>query len=158
MPTVRVASHRDIDRLVTLESALFVEDAGQHEPYTDATWPRREGRADFERFIDSPDCLLTAACEGNHIVGFLAGYLSPPSPTRQPVTFATLRSLYVDDDHRRSGAASALTEHFVTWATARGAVEAHVDSYAANEAAQLLYERQGFTVRSTSRVLPLRPT
>lgn len=158
MPTVREATHSDIDRLIALESALFVEDAGQHEPYADTTWPSREGRADFERFIDAPDHLLIAACAEDHIVAFLAGYLSPSSPTRQPVTFATLRSLFVDADHRRSGAASALTEHFVAWATEHGAVEAHVDSYAANEAAQRLYERQGFAMRSISRVLPLRPS
>jgi ribosomal protein S18 acetylase RimI-like enzyme len=43
----------------------------------------------------------------------------------------------------------------VDWARAKGCVEAHVDSYAANEPAQRLYERHGFVVRSTARALTL---
>lgn len=156
MLTIREATTTDIERLITLETRLFVEDAGQHEPFADTTWPEREGRADFEQLIDSSERLLLAACVGNDIVGFLAGYLSPSSPTREPVTYATLRSLYVDVAHRRGGAASALTTHFVDWATERGAAEAHVDSYAANDGAQQLYERHGFAVRSLARVLPLQ--
>ena len=155
MTLIREAMAGDVDRLVVLESALFAEDAGQHEPYADPTWPEREGAADFAQLIESPDSLLSAAVHGREIVGFLAGYVSSSSPTRQPMDFAVLRSLFVQADHRRSGAASSLTRHFVEWASARGAVEVHVDSYAANSGAQQLYEQLGFAVRSVTRVLPL---
>ena len=47
-------------------------------------------------------------------------------------------------------------DQLVAWASERQAVEVHVDSYLANEAAQRLYEQLGFAVRSVARVLPLR--
>ena len=43
------AQTQHIDDLVDLERALFAEDSGRHEPFADVTWPRREGRQDFER-------------------------------------------------------------------------------------------------------------
>jgi GNAT superfamily N-acetyltransferase len=71
------------------------------------------------------------------------------------VTHAVLRSLYVERDRRRQGIGHLLTERFVAWARENGCVEAHVESYTANGAAQQFYERHGFTPQSLSRVLPL---
>ncbi|MCY7298305.1 MAG: GNAT family N-acetyltransferase, partial [Ilumatobacteraceae bacterium] len=72
-----------------------------------------------------------------------------------PVTNANLRRLYLMLAHRRLGMAYLLVGVFLTWARARGCVEAHVDHYTLNEPAQLLYERHGFAARSTSRALDL---
>lgn len=152
MLTVRRAALDDVDALIHLESALFVEDAGVHEEFSDPTWPQREGAADFRRLIDAPDCIVLTAERDGMLVGHLVGYTTASSPTRQPVTYAVLRSLYVLIDHRRSGVAEALIEEFVGWASAKGCVEVHVDSYAANVGAHALYERDGFSVRSVSRV------
>lgn len=151
------ATPDDIDDLIPLESALFQEDAGVHDPYSDPTWPRREGRQDFEDLIASPDSIVVVARADAEPVGFLAGYAATSSPTRQPIRFAVLRTLFVAPDARRSGAATALIDHFVTWARAQGCVEAHVDHYAANLGAGQLYQRVGFDERSISRVLPLDP-
>ncbi|MBK8334594.1 MAG: GNAT family N-acetyltransferase [Acidimicrobiaceae bacterium] len=65
--------------------------------------------------------------------------------------------MYVVPGHRRQGAAELLVRAFIAWATGKGCVEAHVDSYALNEPAQRLYERHGFLVRSTARALALPP-
>ena len=48
MIVVEQATSADVDALIELESSLFVEDAGVHDPKADTTWPRREGRKDFE--------------------------------------------------------------------------------------------------------------
>ena len=155
MSTVRRATSEDLDDLVRLESALFVEDAGVYEEFADTSWPEREGRDDFRQLIESSKCLMLVAEQVDSVVGFLAGYMASSSPTRQPVEYAVLRSLYVAVDQRRRGAAQLLINEFLAWARTKECVEAHVDSYAANVGVQALYERNGFTVRSISRVLRL---
>lgn len=152
---VVVATTSDIEPLVELEAALFREDAGRHDPYSDPTWPDREGRHDFENLIASPDGLVLAARRSGEVVGLLAGYATTSSPTRQPVEYAILRTMYVAPAARREGAATMLAQYFLDWARQRGCVEAHVDHYAANHTAADLYERCGFVVRSVSRAHPL---
>jgi ribosomal protein S18 acetylase RimI-like enzyme len=154
---VQPARADDIDELIELESGLFAEDAGRHDPYADPNWPRREGRQDFEDLLASANAVVLVARSESGSVGFLAGYAADASSTRQPVRFAVLRSLYVAPEARRAGAATALIERFVAWATEQGCAEAHVDHYVANQGAASLYERHGFTERSVSRVLPLGP-
>ncbi len=61
MLDVSEATSSEIDQLVELEAALFVEDAGRHDPFSDTTWPSREGREDFENLMASPDCIVLAA-------------------------------------------------------------------------------------------------
>lgn len=155
MVEVIEATSSEIDRLVDLEAALFLEDAGRYDPYSDSTWPASEGRKDFEELIASPDGIVLAARSSGTIVGLLAGYAAMASPTRQAVEYAVLRTMYVDESARREGTAMKLTQRFLDWARERGCVEAHVDHYAANGAAAALYERCGFEARSVSRALKL---
>ena len=149
------ASLADLSALVDLESRLFEEDAAAHDTFIDLTWSQREGAADFTRLLDSQDCLVLVARMAVDVVGHLVGYTTQSSPTRQPVTYANLRSLYVLPAHRRLCVADLLVGEFLTWARDCGCVEAHVDHYTLNEPAQLLYERHGFAARSTSRALDL---
>lgn len=155
MISTEPAGGGDIEQLIVLESKLFHEDAGRHDKFADVTWPEREGRGDLTRILADPAWLLIVARDGGEVVGYLAGYISGSSPTRRPVTYAVLRSLYVEADRRRHGIGHLLTERFVSWARANGCVEAHVDSYVANETAQQFYERHGFISQSLSLVLPL---
>jgi ribosomal protein S18 acetylase RimI-like enzyme len=145
----------DIDALVDLESRLFAEDAGQHDKYTDVTWPTREGHGDFVRLLADQTSLVLVARGGGEIVGYVDAYVSEASSTRKPVRYAVLRSMYVNSDHRRQGIGHLLVGHFISWARAHECVEAHVDSYVANGAAQNFYEQLGFASRSLSRVLSL---
>lgn len=149
------ASLADLAELVVLGSNLFEEDAAKHDTFIDLSWSEREGRADFERLLNDPDSVVLVARVGERVVGHLVGYSHASSTTRLPVTYAVLRSLYVEPDHRRQGVANALVDEFLTWARARGCAEALVDHYANNEPAQRFYERWGFAARSVSRVLDL---
>jgi len=155
MIAVVEATLSDVDALVELEAALFLEDAGRHDPFSDPTWPQREGRKDFEDVISSPDAIVLAALNEGEVVGLLAGHATKASPTRQPVEYAVLRTMYVAERARRHGAAMTLTQRFLDWARVGGCAEAHVDHYAANLAAGALYERCGFEARSVSRALRL---
>lgn len=152
---IEPANVDDIDRLAVLETKLFGEDAARHDAFVDVTWPQREGRADFTRLLASAASVVLVASDDNYVVGHRVGYVSDPTPTRRPVTYAVLRSIYVEADHRHDGVGQLLTERFVSWAREQGCVEAHVNSYLANEAAQRFYERSGFTARSIARVLSL---
>lgn len=155
MIEVRVAVQNDIAVLVELETGRFREDAGQHERFADVTWPEREGHDDFERLIASPSSIVLVGTNEGVIVGFAVGYLQQSSPTRLPVTYGVLRSLFVDLAHRNSGMGSRLTETFLGWARESGCAEALVQSYAANEGAQRFCAGHGFETVSVSRALPL---
>jgi ribosomal protein S18 acetylase RimI-like enzyme len=155
MTIVEPASDDDIDRLVELETGLFGEDAGRHERFADIAWPEREGRGDFEQLIANPSAIVLVARSGSVVVGHAVGYINQSAPTRLPVTYGVLRSLYVDVAHRNTGVGSQLAEAFISWARAQGCAEAHVDSYAANTGAQRFYQRHGFEAHSVSRTLSL---
>ncbi len=156
MVTIRTAQHGDLDDLVLLESALFAVDAVVHETLADSTWPDREARHDFEALFANDRCVVfVAEDQSGTVVGHLVAYLATSSPTRLPVTYAVLRSMYVRNADQRHGIGSALVERFVAWARDRGCTEAHVDAYAANHRAHTFYESLRFVPRSLSRVLEL---
>jgi ribosomal protein S18 acetylase RimI-like enzyme len=103
MIVVDVATLDDVDALLVLEGKLFREDAGVHDAFADVTWPDREGAADFARLLADPTSLVMAARYGVSILGLLVGNVAGPSSNRQPVTHASLRSMYIDAAYRRQG-------------------------------------------------------
>ena len=153
--SVELACSDDVVDLVELESMLFVEDAGVHDRYADVGWPGREGAADFRRLLADPSCVVFVARRDGAVVGSAAGYVSESGPTRQPMTFGVLRSMYVRGDARHAGIGGRLTDAFIDWARERGCGEVCVDSYFDNQAARRLYGRHGFAPRSVSHVLRL---
>lgn len=153
MNTVDRATEDDLDDLVHLGAQLFREDAAEHDSFIDLTWSEREGRDDFLQLLASPSSLVLVARNGDRAaVGHLVGYTFASSPTRQPVTFAELRSMYVTAEHRSQGVGRRMAQEFLSWARAKGCVQANVSSYVANDRAQEFYEQLGFTPLSVSRV------
>lgn len=146
------ATSADLDQLVELESLLFVEDAGVHDPYTNIEWPGRHAAADFERLLADDAALVLVARDGPTLIGMLVGYTVTSGSTRAPVTVAVLRDLIVRGMHRGNGHGSALVAAFVQWARDLGCAEASVDHFAANLGAGRFYERHGFAPRSLNRV------
>jgi GNAT superfamily N-acetyltransferase len=152
---VERALEDDIDRLVELETGLFAEDAGVHDEFADPTWPIREGAEDFRSLLGSSDSVVLVARADVGVVGFVAGYRTSSSPSRQPVTYGVLRSIYVAKAERGRGVGRALVTEFVEWARSSGCVEVVVDSYVKNIGAGQLYESSGFVAQSVSRRLRL---
>jgi GNAT superfamily N-acetyltransferase len=142
--TVRLATQGDLAGLVASSARLFAEDAGTRDPATDITWPLKHGEAAFTGSIASPDTLVLVAVAGDDVVGHLTGVLSEGGDTR-PGRVATLRSMFVRPEHRSGGVGAVLVTEFRTWAAKVGAERMTVTAYAANEAAQRFYVRQGFT-------------
>jgi len=152
MIEVLVATESDVDDVVALESRLFAEDSGTHEPYADVGWPAREGAADFADLLANPDAIVLMARDGAETVGVLMAYAAVAGSTRKPIRYAVLRSMYVSHSHRRTGVARALVEELLDWARQQGCVEAQVNHYVANEPAGNLYELFGFEPHSLNRV------
>ncbi len=155
MVDISIANSGDIGALVELESRLFAEDAGVHDPNADVTWPSREGVADFEQLLGDDDSVVFIAREDGKPAGFTAGYASKSGATRQPLTMGVLRSMYVHDDARGAGTGQRLTVAFIDWARGKGCAEVHVESYFNNGPARRLYERSGFSPQSVSHVMYL---
>jgi len=74
MIEVNKATLDDVNEFISLQSALFDEDAGVHDPFSDVTWQLREGRRDFESLIDSPESLVLIATSVMSPVGLVVGY------------------------------------------------------------------------------------
>lgn len=145
----RQAVADDVDVIAAFNAALFREDAGQRDPFTDQSWPQREGRAYFAALLDRPDSVgYLATCDGEP-VGYLVGRIHPPSSVR-PVLVAELESMYVHHRFRSQRLGQGLVEQFLGWAKANQATRATVVAYAANQRAISFYRRVGFQPKRLS--------
>lgn len=144
---IRPAEREDVVRIVALNAALFREDAGQRDPFTDQGWPEREGREYFTALLAQDDSVGLLAEAGDEVVGYLVGYVGGGSSLR-PVRVAELESMYVSEKYRGRGVGARLVGEFLRWSRKRGAERASVTAYAANERAVRFYERSGFRPKS----------
>jgi GNAT superfamily N-acetyltransferase len=87
------------------------------------------------------------------LIRWKVGYVAGPSAHRQPVTHASLRSMYVDEAYRHQGVGQKMVETFLSWARQQGCAEATVDHFAANAGAERFYARLGFSAQSISAIL-----
>ena len=151
---VVTAGGGDLGALVRLCSALFREDAGSRDPFTDVGWSVAYGRDHFFSLISRNDALCLLAKSGQTPVGYLAGYVGEPAEIR-PVRVAELQSMYVEAGSRGRGGGSALVEEFLTWAGDRMARRISVTAYASNDAAVRFYESRGFGPKSVTLEMPI---
>ena len=144
----------DIAALVRLCSALFREDAGGRNPFTDVGWPAAHGRDHFLSFVSRSDALCLLAKYGKTAVGYLAGCVRGPAEIR-PVRVAEFQSMYVEAASRNRGVGTGLVDEFLSWAGDRTAERVSVTAYASNDAALRFYARRGFRPLSAALEMPL---
>ena len=152
---VREAGMRDVGTLVELSSALFREDAGTRDPFTNLEWPDRYGHVYFAGFVERRDLVCLLAETQTVTVGYLAGYVRERSALR-PVAVAELESMYVREGARGTGVGATLASEFLAWAEKRDARRVSVTAYASNERAIRFYERRGFLTKSLTLEMGLR--
>ena len=140
---------RDVAGITGLSSALFREDAGRRDPFTNQGWPKEEGEGYFTDLVTRERSLCLLAEAYGEAVGYLAGYVGEPS-TLRPVVVAELESMYIQDGYRGLGLGERMMRGFLEWAEAEGAERAAVTAYAANEGAIRFYQRCGFQPWSTT--------
>lgn len=131
-----------IPELVASSGALFTEDGGQHDPWMDTDWPRREGAAYYQDLLTDDNLFLLARSDGT-TAGHLIGRLTT-NALRPDARTAVLQSLRVAEEHRRTGLGSALVAEFTKWAAEKEANEFKVTAFAANERAIAFYRKHGF--------------
>jgi GNAT superfamily N-acetyltransferase len=146
---VSVVDRDTVDALVESVTALFKEDAGQHDLTVDTMWPVHEGTGYYSSIVTDPACLLLLATAGERPVGHLVGKLREPT-SLQPVHFAVLESMRVVPDLRRAGIGAQLVQHFLSWAREHGARLVSVTAYAGNTNAQRFYARHGFVPQAVT--------
>ena len=143
---IRKANLADIDAIVELSANLFMEDAGQHDPFMDLDWPLKEGKGYYSGIITGANSLCLVADAGDQLVGFLTGYIRRDSSMR-PVRMAELESMFVDQAYRKQAVGARLAKNFLEWCRSKGARRVSVTAYWANEGAIAFYKRLGFEPR-----------
>ena len=151
---VVTAGGGDVESLVRLCGALFREDAGTRDPWTDLCWPDKYGWEHFAGLVSRDDAICLLALSGLTPVGYLAGLIRHPT-TLRPVRIAELQSMYVAESCRSEGLGEDLFNGFCVWARDCSAGRMSVTAYASNEAAIRFYERFGFRPRNVSLELGL---
>lgn len=136
-PTVRQATHRDVDRVCAFGEAVI---PSHYEPLIGAEAASRQALDWWSADIISAAVAsgsLYVAEEGGELVGVaqVARHASPP----------TVYKLYLDPRHRGRGIGRVLLTA-VTDALPHEARQLAIEHFAANERAAAFYEREGFRV------------
>lgn len=148
MRSIRPAHEADIPALADLNTDLFREDSGRHDPTINLDWPGR--RTYFEELIaDGARNVAWLAEDHDQAIGYFVGRIRAADDFRT-VTSAALEHLYVAPEYRNGGVGTALAQAFFTWAREQNATRATVTAYTDNADAIRFYQRIGFDQRSTT--------
>lgn len=149
MVEIREAGLEDVAGIVGLSEALFREDAGSRDRFTNLRWPLEEGREYFSALVCGEDSICLVAESWGEVVGYLAGRLEGGSALR-PVKVADLESMCVREVSRSAGVGASLAREFFRRASEKDAQRASVTAYSSNERAINFYRGLGFEfLRST---------
>lgn len=148
---IRVAASTDVKAIGELADALFAEDAGTRDPYTDISWPARHGSHYYGALIADPRArVIVAESPAGDVIGVLVGRLTPPNPLRPGTGIAELESMYVRPEHRSLGVGEQFVGAFRAWADDHEVDLLTVTAFARNKNAQRFYERLGFIAHSVT--------
>ncbi len=154
---IRLASAADLPAIVELADGLNREDAGQHDPLANLSWPRDEGPAVFASALESESRRYFLAADGDVPIGYLAGAITEPKIYRL-ARVAEIRSLFVQAPYRGRGIGELLVESFIAWARASAADRLAVSAFASNAGGIRFYQRMGFVPHEVVLEQPLPGT
>lgn len=97
----------------------------------------------YGAMIGREDCRIWAAEEDGELCGYLCALVCNFPVYVRPVVI--LDALYVREEHRRKGIATALMARAKDFAASIGAQSIELKVYSANDAAAGLYREHGFT-------------
>jgi len=132
----QVTSADQIDAVLAIEEASFTN-----------PWTRVMYLAELEN--TGVSFCFTARDAGGRVVGFCSLW--------RVLDELHINNIAVLPDVRRTGVASALLDHVLTYGAALGARRATLEVRRSNEPARLLYERFGFTVAGVRRGYYTKP-
>ena len=140
---IRKAIYDDVKKLNELLT-LLIQDEKQYD----------EGINDnfvvtnmYENYIEDKTKLILVAEEDNKIVGYLYGKLEESDETYK-YKVAILDALYVINEYRKKGIASALINEFKNWTKLNNVDLLKVNVCSKNIKAKKLYEKHNFIMHS----------
>ena len=152
---IRIAQTPDVDSIVSLNHALFQEDAGQRDRTMNLNWALKSGHEYFDTLLKQENVHCLIAQDGEDAVGYLIGYLLKPNSLRS-VRLAELESMFVKAEARSSGIGAEMMSRFMAWCKEKGVDRVGVTAYAANARAIAFYQRHGFEPRNLALEIDLR--
>jgi len=92
---------------------------------------------------------ILMACEGNKVVGFIAGYVvphdEPDRETRIKALPGSIQDIYVREEYQSRGIGGKLMAAFEAYLKSKGCDEVWVDAFIPNPRSVKFYEREGYT-------------
>lgn len=155
--TVRRATYRDLDAIVTLRVELLRE-YHEHPVYGNLR-PDAEVRARplFAAQLESPVEAMFLAEENGVAIGVLRCVESAASPLLFPERYCYVSSAYVRPECRRKGVLHDLFEHAVIWARERGLTQMRLHNVGTRDESASTWDALGFEVVEQVRLLRLPP-
>lgn len=154
VPTVRAATHADLEALIPLWRELEAVQ-GPFRAYPVTEDPEGRVRASFKAAIEAKDADLLIALEGDEAVGMALIRPDHPSKMSDEVA-ADLGRVVVRPDRRGTGVGRALVLAAENWARDRGIRTLVATIYTANEPSREFWRAMGFElfVERLTRVVP----
>lgn len=154
MPTLRAATHADLDDVIPLWRELEAVQ-GPLRAYPVTEDPEGRIRASFIAAIEARDAELLVAFEGDAVVGMALVRLDHPSKMSDEVA-ADLGRVVVRPDRRGTGIGKSLVRAAEAWARDRGIRTLVATIYMANEPSRGFWRSMGFEpfVERLTRVVP----
>ncbi|MBW3696969.1 GNAT family N-acetyltransferase [Vibrio sp. T187] len=141
---LRHAKTEDLEQLNELMYQLH-DEHHQAQPEHFKTAEEIEQEKSIARYLDSPECLVYVACEGELIVGFVSGHFCElTSSVSKPVQMGSIDELYVLPKARQQGIAKELLKFIESTFRDYGVKQTFVEVWDFNQAAIRLYQNSGF--------------
>lgn len=141
---VRAASHRDLDRVTELWTAL-----GEHHAALEPVFAlRRGGAAQARRILEAqladPDTAILVHDDAGALAGLCIVRVARAPEIQVERCRGEITDLYVREAARRRGIGRTLAAAGAAWAHGRGATRIEVRVAAANPAARAFWQASGF--------------
>ncbi len=143
---IRKADYKDV-KILNNFLTLLIKDEGKYDVGIDENFVVTNM---YENYIEDANKLIIVAEENSQVVGYLYGMIKPNDETYKYVV-AKLDALYIEENYRNRGFATALIEHFKKWAKGKNAFKIEVNVWSNNTSAKHLYEKNKF--KTTSETL-----
>lgn len=137
----------EVSEAATVDDAL-VEAFARLIPQLSSSNPPPDAAA-LQAIVDSPELFLLVAKDEDSD-GFVVGSLTLVTFRIPTGLRAWIEDVVVDDNIRRSGAATALTTYAIDKARALGCSTVDLTSRPSREAANALYQKLGFELRQSN--------
>jgi GNAT superfamily N-acetyltransferase len=144
---IRKTTIKELKTIINLNHALFQEDAGTRDPFTNLNWPYEEGKKHFTKRIKGENNVCLLAEKNNEVIGYITGYIKKPD-TLRPIKIAELESMFVKEKHRNKGVGKLLFKEFKKWSKGKRAERISVTAYSANKKAVNFYKKLRFEPKS----------